>query len=106
MRSNKTSSLVRRALVVSLGLAFAAPAAYAGDPGAAFADGQTLNATRMNQLNSAVADNNTRITTLETAAGAGCGTGMTAVGPSCVDNTRQGPSVTWNAAVNSCRTAG
>jgi hypothetical protein len=112
MRSIKTSSLVRRALAVSLGLAFAASAVYASDPGPAFSDGQTLNAARMNQLNSAVSDNNTRIGTLQTDVTAlkngvpTCGTGTTAVGPACVDNTRQGPNVTWSAAVDTCRAAG
>ncbi len=35
-----------------------------------------------------------------------CVGAMTRVGPTCVDNVRQGPSVAWNTAVNTCRTAG
>jgi hypothetical protein len=141
MRSIKTSSLVRRAVAVSLGLAFTASAAYAGDPGLAFSPSDTLTATRMNQLNSAVSDNNSRIGAVEgtvnngtTGVGAlnttvsghttsinnlqtdvnnlkqnittgSCGTGMTRVGPTCVDNTLQATTNSWEVAVNTCRDA-
>jgi len=38
-------------------------AVYAGDPGVAFTDNQTLTHTRMNELNDAVSDNDGRVTT-------------------------------------------
>ena len=142
MRSIKTSSLVRRAVAASLGLAFSATAAQAGSISDTFATGTTLTATHMNNIKSAVNDNDTRITTLDSTvadhttsittlnttvaghttsittlntdvsnlkkniASGDCGTGMTRVGPTCVDNTRKGPNVAWSAAVVDCRALG
>jgi hypothetical protein len=132
MRSIKTSSLVRRALAVSLGLAFSAPAVYAGNIGDTYSTTTTLTVGIMNNIKNAVNDNDTRITTntnaittLNTTVGGhttsintlttdvnnlkngtpACGTGMVSVGPTCIDTARQGPSVSWLAAVNTCRAA-
>jgi hypothetical protein len=132
MRSINSYSLVRRALVVSLGLAFGATVAHAGSIADTYATGDTLTAAKMTNVKTAVNDNDTRITTntnaittLNTTVGGHttsintlttdvnnlkngtptCGTGMVSVGPNCIDTARQGPSVSWIAAVETCRAA-
>lgn len=70
------------------------------------------NTASISTLGGRVTTNEGDISTLQTDVTAlqngtpTCGTGTTAVGPACVDNTRSGPSVTWAAAVDACRTAG
>lgn len=106
MRSNKTRFSLGMAFGVSLGLAGSAGVVYAGpitDP--AFTSGQTLTHTHMNNVRTAVNDNDARVTGMQTGVPI-CLTGMTRVGPTCVDNVRQANSQTWAAAVAFCRTAG
>jgi hypothetical protein len=86
----------------------------------------TTNTTDVDALTTTVNGHTTSIGTLNTTVGGHtssigtlttdvnnlkngtptCGAGTTAVGLICVDNTRQGPSVTWIDAVNDCRAEG
>jgi hypothetical protein len=52
-----------------------------------------------------IADLQTDVTNLQNGTPT-CATGMTAVGPTCVDDARQAVNATWSAAVDACRAAG
>jgi len=65
-------------------------------------DGNTADITA---LDGRVTTNEADIAALQNGTPT-CGAGTTAVGPTCVDNTRAGPSITWIAAVDACRAAG
>lgn len=90
MSSNKTRFSLGLAVGLSLGLAGSTGVAFAGsmsDP--AFTAGQTLTHTHMNNVRTAVNDNDTRITNLQGSTGT-CVTNnasdvMVRVGPICVD---------------------
>ena len=103
---NKLSSL-GYALGISLGVAFSGVVYATGPITNTFTAGDTLTADNMNIINNAVKDlqGNVPSTSCRNNAGA-VDAGAIRVGPLCVDNTRAGPSVTWNDAVNTCRTAG
>src|SRR3970040_939420 len=104
MSSSKKHFSLGTVLGVSLGLACSAGVVYAGSIADTYTTGDTLTATKMTAVKTAVNDNDTRIT----AIGAGtqtCVAGMTKVGPTCVDNVRTGGSTSWSVAVNTCKTA-
>jgi hypothetical protein len=103
---NKLSSL-GRALAISLAVAFSGAAYATGPITDTFTTGGTLTAAQMNNIKNAVNDlqGNVPSTSCRTNAGA-VDAGAIRVGPLCVDDTRAGPSVSWNDAVNACRTAG
>jgi Sulfatase-modifying factor enzyme 1 len=82
MRSNKI--LLSLSLAVSVVLGCSTAAVYAGSISDTYTTGDTLTATMMTTIKSAVNDNNTRVTKLENGT-ADCPTGMTRVGPICVD---------------------
>lgn len=65
-------------------------------------DGNTADITA---LDGRVTTNEADIAALQNGTPT-CGASMTAVGPTCVDNNRVGPSVTWIAALEACRAAG
>jgi hypothetical protein len=92
-----------------LGMALVATSgiALAGDVPATFATDQVLTAAKMNEIATAINDNDTRVDGMQTGVPV-CVTGssMTRVGTICVDNARSGPSVAWNDAINVCRAAG
>jgi hypothetical protein len=75
MSSNKTS-LIRRAVAVSFGLAFSAAAAHASSIGDSYATGNPLTAQMMTNIKNAVNDNDTRITGLAATVGASATTGL------------------------------
>jgi len=77
--------------------------AFAGSVGGTFNTGDTLTAAQMTGIQSAVNDNNTRITTLEANA---CPVNMTRVGATCIDQAQVSNSVTWAGAIDTCRLAG
>jgi hypothetical protein len=64
----------------------------------------TLNTT-VSGHTSSIGTLTTNVTNLQNGTPT-CGAGTTAVGLICVDDTRQGPSVTWIDAVNDCRAEG
>jgi len=103
---NKLSSL-GYALGISLGVAFSGVVYATGPITDTFTTGNQLTAAQMTTIKNAVNDlqGNVPSTSCRTNAGA-VDAGAIRVGPLCVDNTRAGPSVTWNDAVNTCRTAG
>lgn len=100
-------SLLGYILGISLGIA-ASGMAQAGsitDPD--YQTGDTLTAAKMQNIKNAVNDNDSKITNLNNNIANGtCGTGMTRVGPTCVDNARNATPATWIAAVNACNAAG
>jgi hypothetical protein len=65
-------------------------------------DGNTADITA---LDGRVTANEDNIAALQNGTPT-CGAGATAVGPTCVDNTRAGPDITWIAALEACRAAG
>ncbi len=97
-------SLLRWVFGMVLGVATSG-IAFAGNVTGTFTTGDTLTAAKMTEIQNAVNDNDTRVDGMQTGVPV-CLTGMTRVGPICVDTTRSGPSVTWNNAVNACRTVG
>jgi len=104
MSSNKKLFSPGWILGILLGLACSAGVVYAGSIGTTYTTATPVDVTLMNDVKTAVNDNDTRVT----AIGAGtqtCLAGMTRVGPTCVDTVRQGPSVSWETAVNTCRLA-
>lgn len=105
MSSNKKRFAPGWVLGISLGLA-SSGAVYAAGPISDFTSGSTLTATQMNNIKNAVNDlqGNVPSTSCRTNAGA-VDTGATRVGPLCVDNVRQGPSISWADAVVACNTA-
>lgn len=104
MSSNKKRFSLGWVLGISLGLACGAGAVYASSISQTYSTSTPVDTTLMGNVKTAVNDNDARIT----AIGAGtqtCLTGMTRVGPTCVDTARQAASSTWSAAVDTCRTA-
>lgn len=126
MSSNQKHSSLGWTLAISLGIALSAGVVHASSIGDTYTAGDTLTAAKMDNIKAAVNDNDTRIGTLTTTVGGHttsigtlttdvnnlkngtptCATGMTAVGPICVDDTRQAANATWSEAVDTCRAAG
>jgi len=101
MSSNKKHVSLGWILGISLGLACSAGAVYAGNISQVYTTATTVDVTMMDNVKTAVNDNDTRVT----AIGAGtqtCLSGMTKVGPTCVDNVRTGGSTSWSDAVDAC----
>jgi len=92
-------------LGVSLGLACSTGAVFAGNIATTYTPGQTLTDTMMTEIKTAVNDNDARVDGIQTGVPV-CLTGMTRVGPLCVDTVRQAASSTWSDAVTTCSTAG
>jgi hypothetical protein len=84
MSSIKKHFSVRTLIGLALGLAFSAPATFAGQITDVYATGQTLTTTTMDNIKSAVNDNNSRVTALETGAPP-CPSAMSRVGSICID---------------------
>lgn len=104
MSSNKKRFSLGWVVGISLGLACSAGVVNASSIADSYATGDTLTAAKMTAVKTAVNDNDTRITAIQ-AGTAACLTGMTKVGPICVDTVRQAAGTTWSVAVNTCRTA-
>jgi len=90
-----------------LGIALVATSgiALAGNVSDTFTTGNPLTAAQMTSIKDAINDNDTRVDGIQTGVPV-CLTGMTRVGPTCVDTVRQAALTAWNTAVNTCRTAG
>ncbi len=104
MSSSNKHSLLRWIFGIALGVATNG-ITLAGNVPATFATNDTLTAAKMNEIATAINDNDTRVDGMQTGVPV-CLTGMTRVGPTCVDNARTAGSPTWNDAVNACRAVG
>jgi hypothetical protein len=96
-------SLAGWILGISFGVATSG-IAFAGSIADTYTTGDTLTATKMTAVKTAVNDNDTRVNAI-LAGTQTCAAGMTRVGPTCVDTVRQAAGTPWSTAVDFCRTA-
>jgi len=105
MSSSKNRFSIGLAFGVSLGLAISTGVVNAGSISQIYDTSTPVDTTMMNNVKTAVNDNNTRVTALETGTPP-CPTNMTRVGATCIDQAEVGNSTTWAQAIDTCRVAG